>query len=73
MCGFSYNVGICIPIEAKLLGALNGLSLAWGMGYRKVCLKLDSDMVVQWLKADDLHRLALANLIEKCRQFLKRD
>ena len=39
---YTCNFGICNALTAEIWGALNGLHLAWELGFRKVILKSDS-------------------------------
>lgn len=51
--GFMYRVGNGDVHEAELRAVIQGLRLAWNLGFRKLFVKLDSAMVVQWLKNKD--------------------
>lgn len=46
--------------------------IAWDWGYRKVCLELDSKLVVRWLNTEEVPRSAVANLIIRCKLFMER-
>ncbi|KAL8143992.1 hypothetical protein V2J09_017024 [Rumex salicifolius] len=40
--GFTRSIGICSVPAAELWGILSGLTLAWDLGFRKVCVDTDS-------------------------------
>ena len=48
--GFMINIGICSASDAKLWAVIHELSLAWRLGIKKLILKVDFLLVVNWLK-----------------------
>ncbi|CAI0409373.1 unnamed protein product [Linum tenue] len=46
---FASNLGACTITRAELLGVLQGLKLAWRLGYRKVQVRTDSTTVMSIL------------------------
>ncbi|CAN0879346.1 Putative ribonuclease H protein At1g65750 [Linum grandiflorum] len=65
---FVANSGSCSITRAELRGVIHGLSLAWDMGYRKVCLQMDSSCALAFL-LDANH----GSYIREARQLLARD
>ncbi|CAN1849717.1 Putative ribonuclease H protein At1g65750 [Linum perenne] len=43
------NLGACSITRAEICEALLGLEFAWDKGYRKICLKLDSQAAIALL------------------------
>ncbi|KAK2361727.1 Polynucleotidyl transferase, ribonuclease H superfamily protein [Trifolium repens] len=48
--GFAKHIGICSAFAAELWSALEGLHLAWRLGYRNVELDVESTVVVKVIK-----------------------
>ena len=48
--GFSYNLGSCSVVEVEIRGILQGLRLAWSLGFRRLLLATYSLLVVKWLQ-----------------------
>ena len=43
--GFTSKLGICNALTVELWGVLHGLNLAWELGFRKIILEIDSQVV----------------------------
>ncbi|CAN0915234.1 Putative ribonuclease H protein At1g65750 [Linum grandiflorum] len=51
-CSYSINLVICSITRAELRAVVQGLQLAWELGYRLVRVQLDSRVVIQFLLAE---------------------
>lgn len=59
--GFSKSIGNCNSFEAELWGLLTGLEVAWDVGFKKICMELDSKAIVDlFVKGDSV--LFLSNV-----------
>ncbi|KAH1073126.1 hypothetical protein J1N35_025454 [Gossypium stocksii] len=69
--GFSRNIGYYSFLYAELWGALEGLQLAWGLGLKRVILKMDSTEVIQVIQANVVgqHFSAVIQDIKNLLQF----
>ncbi|CAL1399681.1 unnamed protein product [Linum trigynum] len=68
---FSSNLGSCTITRAELMGAAQGLKLAWDQGHRRVQLRLDSRTALNIINSTDsaTHRYhILAREIQKLLQ-----
>ncbi|KAL9293337.1 putative ribonuclease H domain, reverse transcriptase zinc-binding domain-containing protein [Arabidopsis thaliana] len=71
--GFTLNIGICSAPMAELWGVYYGLAIAWERGFRRVELRVDSELVVGFLRSgvSDAHPLSF--LVRLCHGFISRD
>ncbi|CAN0914313.1 Putative ribonuclease H protein At1g65750, partial [Linum grandiflorum] len=69
---FAANFGSCSITRAELRGAIHGLSLAWDLGYRKVCFQMDSSCALAFLLGDPLDDARHGSSIREARQLLNR-
>ncbi|CAN0881905.1 Putative ribonuclease H protein At1g65750 [Linum grandiflorum] len=69
---FSRNMGKCSITRAELRATVDGLTLAWHHGARKVCLQVDSQCVVQLLSGESLEDHQHATLIASYRELIAR-
>ncbi|CAN1165013.1 Putative ribonuclease H protein At1g65750 [Linum perenne] len=70
---FAANLGSCSIMRAELRGIIEGMSLAWDKGVRRLCIQTDSKAAVSILaKVDNLnHRHA--SLVEQFHALKNRD
>ena len=54
------------------MGGYLGLILAWSKGCREMVLEVDSKLVVRWLQIVKFSNMPMSNLIQKCKQELKK-
>ncbi|XP_019094473.1 PREDICTED: uncharacterized protein LOC109129898 [Camelina sativa] len=71
--GFAINIGVCTAPLAELWGVYYGLHLAWGRGFRRVELEVDSLLVVGLLKSGISSAHPLSFLVRLCQSFVSRD
>jgi ribonuclease HI len=71
--GFAKNVGNCSAFIAELWGVLEGLCLAHRMGFPNVELSVDSQAVVQVLKAGKVYSKHGMAILKKIRDMLALD
>ncbi|CAN1726178.1 Putative ribonuclease H protein At1g65750 [Linum perenne] len=62
---FTSNLGSCSITRAEIRGAIQGLQLAWGKGFKKVILRMDSQAAISILtdEASPEHQHGLEVLI----------
>ncbi|OWM86787.1 hypothetical protein CDL15_Pgr015823 [Punica granatum] len=46
---FNMNLGITTSVIAELYGLKQGLPIALGMGFRRVCVDLDASLLLDWV------------------------
>ncbi|CAN1759813.1 Putative ribonuclease H protein At1g65750 [Linum perenne] len=73
LLAFTMNLGNCSITRAEMRGAIEGLHRAWGAGYRKVLLQLDSKAAISLLTGtgDTSHQHGLEVL--QFRELCNRD
>ena len=71
--GFMHFIGICTVPMAELWGIVTGLSLAWSLGYRRVCLETDSQVAILLLHKPIDRSHPLSSLVTLVKGFLGRD
>ncbi|CAN0892042.1 Putative ribonuclease H protein At1g65750 [Linum grandiflorum] len=69
---FAANMGICTITRVEIRAAIYGLQLAWELGYRKVNLQLDSQVVVSYLNQSDISDPQHRSCILELKQLLNR-
>jgi ribonuclease HI len=71
--GFAKHVGLCSAFMAELWGVYEGLRYASRMGFMKVELNIDSEAVVQVIKARRVCSSSSNALIKQIRRLLDMD
>lgn len=74
--GFSFNLGSCTIDEAEAWGILRGFKIAWDKGIRQVEVECDLLRVIKWMQALEVGNKVqgpIKNIIESCKQLLKRE
>ncbi|KAK9081324.1 hypothetical protein Syun_031103 [Stephania yunnanensis] len=70
--GFVVNIGKTSVFGAELWGALQGLQLAWDMGFRQIVLELDNKSVVELLNGEKIPLNQHRHIVSLIRQLLQR-
>ncbi|CAL1353889.1 unnamed protein product [Linum trigynum] len=68
LAAFACNLGYCSITQAELRGAVEGLQLAWTLGYRRVRVELDSCCAILLLEkrtGDTYHHTALVDWFQE--------
>ncbi|CAI0449506.1 unnamed protein product [Linum tenue] len=73
LTAFAYNLGACSITRAELRGAVEGLQLAWNMGYRRVNVELDSLCSVHLLTSNEHRDHQHAAIIDRFQDLTTRD
>ncbi|KAL5791917.1 hypothetical protein ACOSP7_000511 [Xanthoceras sorbifolium] len=71
--GFSLNRGVGNVLDAEFWGLLEGLSLTWKAGFRKILVESDSLILVELLGKDDIENHPLFTIISSCKLLLNKD
>lgn len=69
---FAARCGVCSSVQAKLLGVLCGLAIAWNTGNKRVQLNVDSEVVVQLLTNTNVPNSPMFHTIRRCRSMVQR-
>lgn len=56
-------IGTCYSNVAELWGLIDGLCLAWNLGYRKVIVEMDATYIVDMVLAENLSSWGPDNLL----------
>ncbi|CAI0382345.1 unnamed protein product [Linum tenue] len=67
------NLGICSITRAELIGAVEGLQLAWELGYRRVNVQLDSRCAVEILQRQQDHDHRDSAVSHHFQELMQRD
>ena len=67
---FSAKLGHCSVTYAELWGVHEGLALAWDLGFRRVQLEVDSQVVVTIIKQDGCRVAAYSAVADAIREQL---
>lgn len=70
--GFSYHAGSCSITKAKMWGALVGLGMRRGLGYKQVLLELESQAVIHMIKDNTSNPSANSPLLGRIRETINR-
>ncbi|CAI0549995.1 unnamed protein product [Linum tenue] len=73
MAAFAMNLRICSITRAELRGAVEGLQLAWDMGYSHVRMELDSRCAIHLIQGEDTSDHQHAAVIDRFHELLRRD
>ncbi|CAI0458485.1 unnamed protein product [Linum tenue] len=73
LAAFALNLGVCSITRAELRGAVEGLQLAWNLGYRRIRLEVDSQCAIQLLRSQDNPDHQHAAIIHRFQEMLQRD
>lgn len=71
--GFLHNIVFYSVMEAELWGILDGLTVAWECGYRRVVVEVDNATVAQWCANPSEAGLDERNLAGGVRDLLGRE
>lgn len=71
--GFARNIGRCSISKAELWGILDGLNLAWEMGFKKVSVEVDSMYAIEVRAKDDIRAHANYDIIFAIKRLLQRE
>jgi ribonuclease HI len=71
--GFSKFIGNCSAYVAELWGVLEGLKYAWNLGFRRVELHIDSQIVVKIIQEETRVSSSCWSLLRRIRQLLVLD
>ncbi|KAL4331213.1 hypothetical protein AHAS_Ahas13G0477600 [Arachis hypogaea] len=67
------NIGTCSAFKVELWGVLQGLKMAWDLGFKKATLETDSKAVLQTLQKKEETQNHPEALVRSIGQILKRD
>ncbi|CAL1400097.1 unnamed protein product [Linum trigynum] len=70
---FASNLGACTITRAELMGAIQGLRLAWNLGYRKVDLRVDSMVTLGIMNSPGPYEGRYHNLWRQFQSLLHQD
>jgi len=71
ICGFSAYLGICSSVKTELLGLLHGLKMAWMKGVPRLLVHMDSEVVVNIIKATAYKGQPHYFLIRECQKLIR--
>ncbi|CAN1808083.1 Putative ribonuclease H protein At1g65750 [Linum perenne] len=70
---FASNLGSCSVVRAEIFGVVEGMSLAWEKGIRRLRIQSDSAMAVSLLSKDSHNNHQFAALVERFKDLIARD
>lgn len=71
--GFSRFLGSCSSVMAELWGLVEGLKIAWSMGFKNVWMEMDSKVVVEMVRRGCASCRPYFALVNEARFLLQKD
>lgn len=68
---FATPLGEGTSSKAEMEAALFGLSWALELGYRKIIIELDSQLVVQWISKKTVNHWSVTNQLERIQHLIR--
>ncbi|KAF2287568.1 hypothetical protein GH714_001338 [Hevea brasiliensis] len=72
-CFLPDELGYCNSITAELPAVVHGLSLAWELGYRRVCVEIDYKASLELIRGKVISNVRYVNLLSQCKALLARE